>query len=320
MTIGTRVSSTTYPNNLKYQLQILQQRQLDVQTKISTGMAFSSSSDDPASFAEAQSTQSQQVRNNGYLKATQSAITVANANQSGMSALQTLVNRASELATKATGALDTSSLQAMGTEMNSILDQVASLANQQQDGKYLFGGTANIAPVLKTGTTIVGASTVNTYSYNTSGNYNSNVSKVEIKAGVTVDNGITAGRNNGPTNFGGFLTDGTGTVDILQDLTSARNQLLAGSALTSTNSQSIINDVNYISNYVGITSAKSSTLAQAQTSLNATILAGNTLYSDETGVNMANELTDLQSIQLSYSAALQTGANILNMTLLNYMK
>jgi len=320
MAVGTRITSNTYSNQLKYQLQNLQQRQLDTQQRVSAGMAFSSSSDDPTGFATAQTTASEQVKTNGFLKATQSAIEVANANQSGMTNLQTLVNRASELATQATGALDPSSLQAMGTEMNSILDQVAGLANRQLDGKYLFGGTGNVAPVVLTGTSTVGAVTVNTYAYNNTANYNSTVPTIEIEQGVSVSNGIVTGRNNSAPNFGGFLTDGTGTVDILSDLTSARNQLLAGTAITPAANQQIIKDVNYIANFVGVTSARSSTLSKAETSLNSNILSGKTLYSDQTGINMANELTDLQSIQLSYSAALQTGANILKLSLLDYMK
>lgn len=314
-----RVTSNTYPMMLKLQLQTLQQNQLVLQNQISTGLKFQSASGDPTSYAQALETINEQGARNAYIKSTAKAIDTGTVNSSTMGSLQKLINRASELAIKGqNSSYSADELVNIGAEMNGILDQIVSLANTQSGGNYLYGSTGNVIPVVQTGTSVVGTTTIHTYQYNTAAAYNGSVTTAEIGKSNRVETGLTAGRSTG-TAFSGFLTDGTTGTDIIQTLTDARDQLLAGTALTTATSTAITDGVNHVSRYVGLSAARLSTLDIVKNNLNSGVLSGKTLLSSQTDVSTTDALTDLQSVQLHYQAALQSGSNILKLSLLNYL-
>ena len=331
-----RVTSNTYPELLKSQLQYLQDRQLTYQNQISTGLKLSQASDNPSDFHEAQSLASNQSALKSYMTATNEARALGETNYKAMTDLQRLVTRASELAMRSSSPHTPDEQQIIGEEMGSILDQVVQLANRQYNDRYLFGGTKNVAPIVKTAD-----GPPPTYEYNNAPlsaapntpdaalppSYTSSVTQSEIADGNVVNTGFVAGRiaTDDPAGgaverpaFSGFLCDGT--TDILATLTNMRDTMNGGAAVTPAQLGEINSAVNLAAEYVGKSASRLSVLDLNEASLKDLIKSGVERLDSKTAVSLTDAMTELQKTQLHYQAALQSGAQILNMSLLNYLQ
>ena len=327
-----RVTSNLFPETFKTQTQYLQTRQLDLQRQVATGLRIEKSSDDPVAFQFAQVASQSSAAAKAYLTANAEATSTAEYNYQGMSDLYRLVTRAQELGARATNAYGKSDLSAMGAEMSGILDQIAGIANRQKaDGSYLFGGTNNIAPVLKNGTVTVtsplgGTLTLDNYDYNSSANYTNTVTKVDIAKNVSVQTGIIAGASNtngGASSFSGFLSDGTGldAGDLLATVQSMRDKLYAGTPLTDQPEwDSIRTQSNRISEFVGRTAAQIAAFDTNKAALQEQMRFNTQRIGDATDVSLTDAISELNKVQLHYQGALQSGSRILQTSLLDFLR
>lgn len=309
-----RVTSNTYPDTLKNQLQYLQQKQLGFQNQISTGLKFQDASQDPVGFLTSQMATSNQDASKAYLNSTQTAQRITKDNYTAMADLQKVMSRASELATQSSGHISPQAQQSIAVEMGKILDQVVSIANRKDAfNNYLFGGTGNVPPVIQTSP---GPPPV--YAYNPAATYTSNVADVDIANGYNFTTGMVAGRIGSLPAFNGFLTNGT--FDILNTLSTAYTQLQAGNAVGTTQSQQLSQEVDYTALNLGKTASNLSALNLNEAALNDQMLSGAKRISDVTQASYTDVITELQRTQLGYQAALQSSGQILSLTLLNYLR
>lgn len=316
-----RVTSNLYPEILKSQVNNLQSRQLYYENQVATGLKIQKSSDDPTGFHQSQILSGRQANYESYLEANQNAESVTTASYSAMSDLQRLLTRASELVIRANGSLGDSELNVIGEEMESIVDQIVDVANRTYDGRYLFGGTGNVAPVTDTGLTTAAGSPVYAYTDPTTTAYSSNVNTINISETTTFETGIVAGSvgasGGAGDDFDGFLV--SGSLDILSVVQNMRDQLMA-SPPTTPAAQDLVSSVEHASTYVGKMSSRLSALELNESTLDELIRFGKIRIDDITGANLADAITELQRTQTHYQAALQSGAKILNISLLNYIQ
>lgn len=323
-----RVTSTSFPNTLVAQLQNLQQLQVKYQQQSATGLRITQSSDDPLGFQRAQVRQTSLSSNQAYLNTTAEAQNLAEYNHQAMSDLQTALTNASEIATKVNGTYDANDLLAMSKNIDGILTQVVTISNRQKDGAYLFGGTSGSQPITISGST-----------YDFNANTNSTVTTAQLSSGATaVNTGIVAGRStlnnsSGATAYDGFLYDSATSTDTIDALIQLRDTLAAasGSSPTMTVDQiaaavqntllpAINKSCDLASRYVGVTAANLSSLDLNKTTLTAQNKTDKENMSSVTDVDMAQALTNLQQTQTNYQAALQAGAKILTLSLMDYLQ
>ncbi|PAW76161.1 MAG: hypothetical protein B9S32_16210 [Verrucomicrobia bacterium Tous-C9LFEB] len=321
-----RVTSNSFPSTLTAQLQDLQQKQLKYQQQSATGLRITQSSDDPLGFQRAQVRQTQLSSNQSYLDTTADAQTLCEYNHQAMSDLQTALSRASEIATKVSGIYDANDLLAMSEDIDGILSQVVLISNRQKDGAQLFGGTSGAKPITVSGST-----------YDFSGSTNSSVTQAQIAAaGTPLNTGLVAGRSplNNSTSaatYDGFLYDSGTSTDTLNTLIQLRDTLAAANAGTMTVDQvatavqntwlpGINKSVDLASRYVGVTAASLESLSLNKTTLTNQVKVDKENMSAVTNVNLAEALTNLQQTQTNYEAALQAGAKILTLSLMDYLK
>lgn len=307
-----RITSNLFPETLKDQLGALQREQFRLQNQIATGLKFTRSSDDPVAFASAQQTTERQSTWRAYLKTTEEASDLGAYNHTAMTDLQRVLSRANELVTRGSGIYSPDQLTIIGREMEAVLEQVVTIANRQRDGHYLFGGTGDAPPVV-----VAAAGPPPVYGYNAAATYTNAVTRSEIQPGNSVDTGIVAGRTG---DFGGFLS--SGTTDVLASLTALRDTLLSGNPVDSAgaDSQGLQAGLNLVSEYVGRTAARLSVLDLNRTVLKEQIQGGATRLSEQTAVSYTDAIADLNRVQTSYQAAMQSGASILNLSLMNYLR
>jgi flagellar hook-associated protein 3 FlgL len=309
-----RVTSNLFPATLKSQLAALQQEQQRLQSQIATGLRFTQASQDPAAFAAAQRLGELQSHAQAHLVATRSAQDQEKHNHAALADLQRLFSRARELTIRAGGILGPGEIRAVGQEFSSLVDQVASVINRERLGVPLFGGTGARPPI-----GIVSPGSPPVYGYDASAAYTAQVSRADIAENTTVDTGFVAGRP-GAGGFDGILV--SGTEDALAALQSIRDQMLAGVPVDTTSAQARLLDKSgeRISEYVGRAAARLSVLTLNEQHLRGLVQGGAERLAEHTQVSVTDAVTDLQRVQFHYQAAMQSGASILNLSLMNYLR
>jgi flagellar hook-associated protein 3 FlgL len=303
-----RVTSTTYSNLVINSSQNAQQQLAALQQQISSGDSVQFASDNPLVFQQASQTQTSLAQLNAYTSAAATATTQTSANNSAMTSLHTVVAQASELATGVTGTMSTSDIQNVGTEMNALLTQITSIANQtDSNGNYSFGGTSNQAPISTT-----------TGTYNTA--TNGEATSIDVQQGNSIQTGIVAGRPGSPP-VDGFLYDSTTGVDVVGAIKQAVTDLNSGNvtALQSTDLPALNKALDLVSSYVGSTAASMSAVQNASNALSSETTAQTNTLNSLTQTNLPTATLQLQQIQTQYQAALEAGSRILNLSILNYI-
>ena len=326
-----RVTSSTFPTQLKTESNDLLNRENTLNQQISTGMNIINPSDDVAGFGDLTAYRTDAATAQQYAANTGTAQTAAQTSYQGMADLQTLMSRVSDLVTEANGTSDSSTYNVIGTEMSTLADQIVSIVNRQSDGVYLYGGTANVAPLIANPT----AGATPPYVLNTSTGYNGDVSSTTINTNLTVSLGITAGSTGGNgSTFNGFLykagQTNTDTYTLVASL--AKEMLGSTDNADGTTSdpftaeggyQGALKQVNaavsLTAESVGITSAKLTQLTTNATSLSNQSSNLEKTISNRGDANTAALATDLTTVQTAYQAALQSGSKILSMSLLDYI-
>ncbi|MGH9533824.1 MAG: flagellar hook-associated protein FlgL [Terriglobales bacterium] len=128
-------------------LQTVQQEQNQSLAELSSGLALTQPSDNPAAMAAYIENNAALAENDQY---TQSSSTLQNQLSVADSSLNTVVQSLSQaisLATEgATSTLGASQRQALAAQVNNLQQQVLEAANQSYQGVYLFGGTDSTTP------------------------------------------------------------------------------------------------------------------------------------------------------------------------------
>ena len=303
-----RVTSNTYPDLVINSSQNAQQQLAVLQQQIGTGSTIQFASDNPIGYAQAAQTQTSLAQLNAYNSSIAQATTQTTQNNAAMTSLHQIVANAGELATSVTSNMSSSDMQNIGTELNALITQLTSVANQTSpNGSYIFGGTANQPPI--------NAST-QTYNASTNGQANS----IEVQQGNSIQTGIVAGRSGSPP-VDGFLYDSASGIDVLASLKQAVTDLNAGnaSAVQTTDLPALNKALDHISLYVGSTAASMSAVDTASQANQQQITSQNNQLNALVQTNLPNATVQLQQIQMQYQASLAAGSRILGLSILNYL-
>jgi flagellar hook-associated protein 3 len=119
---------------------------LTLQEEASTGLRILQPSDNPLGALQVLSYQAQNNRLDTYHQNITDAQAKLNASVSTLNQVSQLIAQAKSLALQGSNSTNSpEAFLALGTQVGSILQQVMSLANTQQSGQYLYGGTASQA-------------------------------------------------------------------------------------------------------------------------------------------------------------------------------
>jgi flagellar hook-associated protein 3 FlgL len=191
----------------------------------------------------------------------------------------------------------------------------AEIANSKFNGGYLFGGTLSDQPPFVVSTNGDDQVTSVTYQGNTS------VSASEIATGVTVS-AQTLGANttgSGPT---GLITDSRTGADFLNHMIALQNDLLAGNTtdIASTLSAQLTKDDDNLTYQIATNAALQARLDAESSIASSRAAALSKQISGEADADLSQTLVQLSETQTAYQAALQSGAKILSLSLLDYLQ
>lgn len=311
-----RVSNYGFTSNFIYESNLLQNQQNTLQNEASTGLKISLPSDNPAVMAQVLNLQTDNSANTQYQNNITQVQNTASTAFNAINSLESLISQANTIATNASsGTTSPQQLAADATQVTALIQQAVQLGNTKDtSGNYIFGGTNTTAPPFVATTDANGSVTGVTYQGNTT------LAQVEIAPGLTVS-AQTVGANTTGSGPRGLITDGRSGADLFNHLISLQNNLLSGdkTAITNTDVQNLAKDQDNISFQVGSNSVLQSTLTDSNN--NATQQGTNlaTQVSNATSADMATTLTKLQQTQTAFEAALESGVQVMQISLVNFL-
>ena len=309
-----RVSSSMFPDALVQQLNVLQARQQQLANEASSGQRVQLPSDDPSAARLVLDMQAENRQVTQYKTNISTLQQQATSSAAAMQQLKTIADRAGEIATQADGTASQQDLDNYAAEVTQLIQQAAQIMNSQFQGSYLFGGTKSGQPPF----TIAADSNGNVISVTYQGNVST--AQVEIAKGDTLSV-QTVGANTSGSGANGLITDSRNGADFFNHLISLQNNLKAGNTATisSTDQANLTIDDQNIITQIASNAAIQGRLNTASTIANSRTTSLNQLVSNLADADLSQTITQLSQTQNAYTAALQSGAAIMKLSLLNYL-
>ena len=297
-----RIPNFSQSDSLITQLQKLLGKQTSLQSQISTGQRITKASDDPDAMARVLKLQADQQQVQQWSRNGDRALGVSQASYSALKSLKSASDRAGEIAVLGVGINSGDSYDARASEVDSLIEQAVQTANSRQTGDHLFGGTKTDAPPFTvtrdgsgkiTGVTYAGAATA---------------AQIRISDSAT----ITA-QTDGATNqkLGTFINNMVALRDALQAHDGAAVKAVQPALHTSES------DLIGTMSDLGATQTRLESAQQANEGRFAELEG---LTSADTDADIAQTIIRLTQAQATYQAALQSGAQLLQHSLLDYLR
>ncbi len=311
-----RVTSNMFPTTLVNQLAQLSSRQERLQSQAATGQRVRLPEDDPTAMRRVLDLQAENQAFGQYRANIARLQEMAKASFGGIKSIKTVVDRASEIATLADGTKSQAELRTYATEVTQLIQQAAQSANAKYQGGCVFGGTKTDRPAFVVATdTVTGRVTSVAYQGNAS------TPDAEVAEDDTVSVQVP-GVNNTGSGVRGLITDSRSGADFFNHLISLQDHLLAGdiNGIKDTDIANLGNDEENILYQLSNNGAMQSRLETADAVASDRVNSLGMLISREADADLAQTLVRLNETQNAYQVALQSGATILNQSLMDYLR
>lgn len=277
-------------------LQAAAARMAKLQDELSSGKRISTASDDPAGAVRSMQLRAALARNDRYSAAADDAQSWLSTADSAYSQTVSTLQQARTLVLRGlnTGTNDAAANQALAAQMDTLHSTLINVANSSFDGRPVFGGT-----------------TAGGVAYDSNGNYvgDSGVVTREVGEGVSV--AVSA---KGPDVFG------SGATDVFALVQQAADQLRTNPAGMS----GLLDQFDAAISRVGAAQAQEGAQYQqvdaAKSGLTTKGTAMQTELSGVEDVDLAEMAMKVSTANTNYQAALQTTANIRQLSLLDFLR
>lgn len=297
-----RIASSTVSDNVVRQIQQLGAQQAKLQTRVSTGQRITNPSDDAAAVGRVINLESERRGLTQFARNADRALEISQASFSGLQQLKALSDRATEIGTLAAGATSDDARDAYAAELDQLLEQAAQLGNTRFRNDYLFAGTAVDAPPFTLARDADGRITGATYAGN------ADQASIPLSESAAVTPGTTGATNQS-------------IGDFVNQLAALRDALRAGdgTAITATREQLIATEDVFVD------ALAEQGAVQMRIEVNQDLQKDRAdnleqLVSADTDDDLATTIVRLNQSQVAYQAALQSSANIMRLSLLDYLK
>jgi flagellar hook-associated protein 3 FlgL len=297
-----RVSSNTVSDGIVRQIQQLSGQQARLQNQVGTGLRISQPEDDPAAVGRVLNLQSERRQLAQFGLNASRALELAQASSSGMQGIKKISDRAGELATLGSGAIGASAMAGYGAEAGQLLEQALQAANTRFNGDYIYAGSKVDAPPFFANRDSNGVITTIDY----------NGDAVQPTIPISESSSITP-NTDGATN--------QGIADFLNNLVSLRDALNSGSVPgVSTAQASLATSEDVLVSTIADNGGVQTRIEASQSQQTDRTTSLDSLISSETDADLPSTIVKLSQTQTAYQAALQSAANIMRLSLLDYLK
>jgi flagellar hook-associated protein 3 FlgL len=275
----------------------------EIQEKVSVGRNIIRPSDDPLGATQVLSSVRNMNEDEQFIRNIANGQSELTTTDNAITQMMSLIQRSAELATQgATVTTGVSGMQALGEEVDLLVNQMVQLGNSTLGENYLFSGfKTNTLPFVRTGDVITYSGTPATEPHERN---------VQISPDIEVTLNLTGDALLGDTTAGGVFK-------VMIDL---KNALLAGdTALTRTQLDLVKDELN---NMLAKQSAVGTSIDQMANTLERTELRrDNTaqLYSKLQDINLPELITDLRFQEQAHETSLGVVGRILPQSLFNFI-
>jgi flagellar hook-associated protein 3 FlgL len=306
--MGTiRVTQGIMTSRVLTDLAKLSRKTLTIQDELSTGKRVNRPSDDPLAQRRAVEAWSGIAKDDQYVSNITTVGSYLSETETAISTTETIRQRAVELTIQgASGTNGQTQRNEIAIEINQLLEDTVSQANQKSSDRYIFGGTRSTSAPFTATRDASGNITAVTYQGDT------NHFQVEIGAGIRV--------NANETGADVFTSSTSGNIDIFQNLIDIRDHLQAGN----TNAlQTDLTNLNAARSQISVAEARvgatQNRLERANTNLQDLSTQQKTVASDNVDADYAQVIIDLNSQSNALQASLSSAAKIIQPSLLNFI-
>jgi flagellar hook-associated protein 3 FlgL len=318
-----RVSTNSFTNNFLYQIGNLEDQQTTLQSEVSTGLKLSEPEDDPSAMNQVLNLQTEASSTAQYQSNISQTQTTATTASDALNSLQTLVEQAGEIANEAANSQNSSTqLTTYAATVGNLIQEALGVANiHDSNGNYIFAGTNNSAAPFTATTDSNGNVTSVTYNGNTS------VASTEIASGLTVS-AQSPGENNSGSGAGGVFADSRAGADVFAHLIALQQDLTAAAANGNTSAdvaaitadhQNLTKDEDNVVTQISSNAVLQSTLETASNVAQQQATTFTSQMSNDTNADLAQTVTKLQQTQTAYQASLQSGAMVMQLSLMTFL-
>lgn len=297
-----RIASHTVSESIVRQIQQLSSQQAKLQNQVSTGLKISQPEDDPAAVGRVLNLESDQRQLAQFQSNATRAFELNQASYSGLQSIKKVSDRATEIGTLGASVNSAASAEAYGVEVDQLIEQSVQFANSRFGNDYLYAGTAVDTPPFTVTRDSAGAITAVQY-----------VGNAERTTIALSETASVAPGTEGTTN--------TGLGDFLNHLISLRDALKANDTTGVTAAQTnLIASEDLLVSSLAEHGGVQTRIEATQTQLSDRSLSLQKLVSGETEADLPATIVKLTQTQTAYQAALQSAANIMKISLLDYIR
>ena len=304
--MGTRITNLMISRSVLGDLNDVSNRLAKTQQRMSSGKQITRPSDDPYGTSRALTLRSDVAATQQYQRNVGEAIGWQNITDAALSKINDAVQRARELTIA--GASDSAGVAARNSaaaEIDQLIEAVKGEANASYGGRYVFSGTdTNIRP----------------YAVGGADAYAGNGAAVarEIGPGVAVQVNVVGQSLLGD---GQAANDGK-LLDTLRDIAQhLRGGTVAdGNALRSTDLKALDTNLDALTQARATVGATTNRLEAADSRLAQTEESATKLLSEVEDADMSQTLIDFSMQQNVYQSALRAGSNIIQQSLLDFLR
>ncbi len=301
-----RITSGMIQRRVMADLNNVSERLTNTQTKIASNKELTRPSDDPFAVARALSLRQDLGGIHRYQSTAEDALGWQEATETSLSRMSDAVQRARELTIH--GGSDTSdstARQALATEIDALIGGVKENANATYRGQYLFAGTETSTPPYDL---------ANEPPRVPDDGYQGNGGAVarEIGPGVSIQVNLTGADLLGSGGDGKLLHV---LRDIAQHLRDGNATELRGNDLKKLDAS-----LNGLLDSRALNGARANRVEAATTRLGQLEETTITQLSETEDADIAKQLIDFSSQQAAYQSALKAGANIIQSSLMDFLR
>ncbi|UIO42086.1 flagellar hook-associated protein FlgL [Brevibacillus brevis] len=300
--MAVRVTQNMLNSNMLRNLHQSMRNMDNLQEQLASGKKISKPSDDPVVAARGMFYRSSLMENDQYKRNVDEAQSWLDMTDSTMDEVGNVLKRIKELLIySGDGAVSPDDLKTMGSEVQELKNHLGSLANQQINGKYIFAGTdTNKAPYDATANGGKG-DFVST---------NSSLIDLEVSQNVFVTSNINAQKVfNYPDNANNLFKKLDG---IITELSNGRNATQFQTSIDQQYDKLLAERAS-----LGASVNRVELIAERLNSQGVNI---NELMAANEDADMAKVMTNLKTQESVHSAALGSGARIIQPTLLDFLR
>jgi flagellar hook-associated protein 3 FlgL len=307
--MNTRITTGMLQRSVLSDLNSISLKLARTQQKASSGKEITRPSDDPFGTAQAMGLRQQMAANDKYKSSIDDATGWMDTTETALASMGDYLSRAHELIIQGSSdTADQTSRNSIASEIDQIIQGLKDSANATYKGSYLMSGTATgVAPYAQ------GAD--DTYHGDDAGWDPSTVGVLrEIGSGVTISIN-TVGRE--------LLGDGQGANDdkLLNVLRDVADHLRAGDgAALKDDITRADKNLDTLLEMRARNGARTNRLEAASTRIDQIQEALTKQLSDTEDADFAQTMIDLNSQSVAYNAALKAGANIVQSSLMDFLR